>query len=151
MLNQSFQFNGKTYQSLEDLPEEFKSFFKDENKNGIPDIFENMQNFANQGNFQTGFNSTQYFVNGKSYNSLDEVPENEQDIIKNALGNLNLNFSNPTPSSLQNISSFSQTNPGEPKHFNQTQSSPTSTASWINILLGVFFILIVLLIYWGLR
>jgi hypothetical protein len=89
MAQQFFQFNGKNYQNLEELPEEFKFFFKDENNNGIPDIFENIQNFAQQGNPKNDFNLTQYYVNGKTYNSLDEVPLEQQQIIKDKLSQVN--------------------------------------------------------------
>ena len=34
--------NGKQYDRLEDIPEEFKSYFADKNNNGIPDQFDSL-------------------------------------------------------------------------------------------------------------
>ena len=72
----SINFNGKSYSSLEEMPaaermmyDQIMSVFKDEDKNGVPDIFEgdivkNVTNFA----------TTSYVVDGRSVQSLEHLP-----------------------------------------------------------------------------
>lgn len=36
----TYQFNGQTYSSIEEMPPEAQCFFRDEDHNGIPDVFE---------------------------------------------------------------------------------------------------------------
>jgi hypothetical protein len=72
----SINFNGKTYSSLEEMPaaermmyDQIMAVFKDEDKNGVPDIFEgdivkNVMNFA----------TTSYVVDGRSVQSLEHLP-----------------------------------------------------------------------------
>src|SRR6266436_1574442 len=43
--------NGKQYDRLEDIPEEFKSYFVDKNNNGIPDQFDSLFDSMGKGLF----------------------------------------------------------------------------------------------------
>jgi len=70
-------FNGKTYNSIEEMPanerqafEQLSSMFVDKNGNGIPDFLEGdlAQNVVNA--FTSSIN-----INGKSYGSLNELPD----------------------------------------------------------------------------
>jgi hypothetical protein len=69
-------FNGKTYNSLEEMPadqraayEQVMSFMKDENNNGIPDMFEGdvIQKMM-------GMASTRVMVNGQEVQSVESLP-----------------------------------------------------------------------------
>ena len=69
-------FNGKAYNSLEEMPadqraayEQVMSFMKDENNNGIPDMFEGdvIQKMM-------GLASTQVIVNGREIKSFESLP-----------------------------------------------------------------------------
>ena len=39
--NTTYEYNGKKYSSFEEMPPEAQEMFRDNNQNGIPDIFEN--------------------------------------------------------------------------------------------------------------
>jgi hypothetical protein len=69
-------FNGKTYNSLEEMPadqraayEQVMSFMKDENNNGIPDMFEGdvVQKMMTMA-------STRVVVNGREVQSIETLP-----------------------------------------------------------------------------
>ena len=69
-------FNGKTYNSLEEMPadqraayEQVMAFMKDENNNGIPDMFEGdvIQKMI-------GMASTRVIVNGQEMQSMETLP-----------------------------------------------------------------------------
>lgn len=73
----SIIFNGKTYNNLEDMPanerqafEQMSQMFVDKNGNGIPDFLEG--DLAK--NIITASSST-FVYNGKTYNNLNEMPE----------------------------------------------------------------------------
>ena len=84
--------DGKTYKSVEEMPEDVRRNYKssmsqlaDNDKNGIPDVLENLVNLTNQDKDGSpdGFNgltsniitsSTKIIANGNEYNSLDELP-----------------------------------------------------------------------------
>jgi len=40
IINKQITLNGKTYRSEEELPESMRAYFRDDNKNGIPDTME---------------------------------------------------------------------------------------------------------------
>ncbi|MCU0446498.1 MAG: hypothetical protein MUE85_16455 [Microscillaceae bacterium] len=137
MAQQSFQFNGKTYQSLDELPEEFKVFFKDENNNGIPDIFENMQKYTQQGASEMNFNFTQYHVNGKTYDSLAEVPLEQQQMIKDKLAQVKF----PPATNDNSSTNFSSNLP----NLNPTFQSPRSGANYNAIMLAFLALAMILI------
>ena len=73
---ETISFNGKTYNSLEEMPagqraayEQVMSFMKDENHNGIPDMFEGdvIQKMMSMA-------STRVIVNGQEMQSLESLP-----------------------------------------------------------------------------
>ena len=84
-------FNGKTYNSLEEMPgnerqayEQLQKIFVDANGNGIPDFLEG--DVAQK--VVTAFTSV---VNhdGKIYNNLDELPPEMRQKVKDAFAKLN--------------------------------------------------------------
>jgi len=83
-------FNGKTYNSLEEMPanerkafEQMKQIFVDANGNGIPDfmegdMFRNVMSMA----------STNGTYQGQVLNNLDELPPDVREKVQNALEKL---------------------------------------------------------------
>lgn len=102
-------FNGKEYNSIDEVPEEFRHFLKDENKNGLPDFVENIfgQNLAgamNNATFQ------KFVFKDKIFDKLEQLPPEEQRKVREKLEKLNSLFTphtqdqNPGAIDPQNIS-----------------------------------------------
>jgi len=82
--------DGKTYKSVDEMPEDVRRKYEDairnldKNQNGLPDMLENSNPFGdkNQNGIPHAFeglvsnvmNSTRIIADGKTYNSLDELP-----------------------------------------------------------------------------
>ena len=82
--------DGKTYKSVDEMPEDVRRNYEnamrdlDKNQNGVPDMLENMKSFANvnkdgmpdafAGLVSNVISSTKIIADGKTYNSLDELP-----------------------------------------------------------------------------
>ena len=84
-------FNGKTYNSLEEMPvnerqayEQLQKIFVDANGNGIPDFLEG--DVAQK--VITAFSSVVNY-DGKVYNNLDELPPEMRQKVQNAFEKLN--------------------------------------------------------------
>jgi hypothetical protein len=84
-------FNGKTYNSLEEMPanerqayEQLQQIFVDANGNGIPDFLEG--DVAKK--VITAFSSVVNY-DGKVYNSLDELPPETRQKVQDAFAKLN--------------------------------------------------------------
>lgn len=79
-------FNGKTYNDINDMPaderqayDQMSSIFLDKDGNGIPDFMEgniamNVMNASTSG----------FVVNGKTYASLDDMPEDTRNKMRSA-------------------------------------------------------------------
>ena len=79
-------FNGKTYNSVEEMPalerqafEQLSSMFVDKNGNGIPDFLEG--DLAS--NVITAFTSN-VNINGKTYNNVNELPDDMRQRVQGA-------------------------------------------------------------------
>jgi len=97
-------FNGKEYNSLNEIPDEYKVMFKDENNNGIPDFVEGLLN-ANATGSQKPItaNFSSFFYNGKQYSSIDQMPSGVKEMVKNGLSKLeNSGFNVMAPNLSQN-------------------------------------------------
>ena len=84
-------FNGKTYNSLEEMPsnermayEQMQKIFVDANGNGIPDFLEG--DIAK--NVMTAFTNVVNY-DGKVYNNLDELPADARQKVQDAFAKLN--------------------------------------------------------------
>ena len=84
-------FNGKTYNSLEEMPanerqayEQMSQIFKDENGNGIPDFLEG----DIVKNVMTAFANVIHY-DGKVYNNMDELPPEARQKMQDAFNVLN--------------------------------------------------------------
>ena len=83
-------FNGKTYNSLEEMPadqraayEQIMAFMKDENHNGIPDMFE-----GNVIQKMMAMANTRIVVNGQEMHSLESLPPEVRAKYDNAMQKL---------------------------------------------------------------
>lgn len=84
--------NGKQYDSLADVPSQFRTFFEDKDGDGCPDWVQNnmasMQGFASANSLEmTTVNGvTTYKVDDRQYNSLDEMPEEHRALFEDRDG-----------------------------------------------------------------
>ncbi len=84
-------FNGKTYNSLEEMPanermayEQMQKIFVDANGNGIPDFLEG--DIAK--NVMTALTTNVVNYGGKVYNNLDELPADARQKVQDAFAKL---------------------------------------------------------------
>jgi hypothetical protein len=158
--------DGKTYKSVDEMPEDMRRNYEsamsqlgDKDKNGIPDVLENLTNLADQnkngmpdsieGMISNVVSSTmRIMADGKEYNSLDELPPEIRAKYEQAMGSLDANR-NGMPDFLEgmmNTSSMAST--AEKSYAMPTQrastpisSSPTiepeSSNGWMLALLGI--------------
>jgi hypothetical protein len=86
----TIRFNGKTYNSLEEMPanerqafEHLSNLFVDKNGNGIPDFLEGDM----VKNVLTAFTSNVNF-NGQTYNNVNELPPEVREKVQRAMDKL---------------------------------------------------------------
>lgn len=85
-------FNGKTYNSIEEMPPETRQAYEqvagmliDKNGNGIPDFLEG----DIISNISTIYNSASKFtVNGMTYSNINELPPDMQAVVQNAFAKI---------------------------------------------------------------
>jgi len=101
---------GKTYNSVDEMPPDVRAKYekvmnslKDENRNGFRDQFESVNILKDQdengipdifeGNTSTQISTTitRIVVNGKEYNSVDELPPGARARYEQAMGNMDKN------------------------------------------------------------
>ena len=87
----TISFNGKTYASIEEMPadqraayEHVTAFMKDENHNGIPDLFE-----GNAIQKMMSMVSTRILVNGQEVQGVDALPPEARAKFDKAMAKLN--------------------------------------------------------------
>jgi len=71
-----YTYNGKKYNSLDEMPAGVRKFFEDKDGDGRSDMFENLISLAGDNVDKT------YKFNGKKYNSLDEMPADVRKIFE---------------------------------------------------------------------
>ena len=101
--------DGKTYKSVEEMPEDVRRNYEsamsqlaDNDRNGIPDVLDNLTDLADQN--KNGMpdalegtvsnvisSSTKVIANGTEYNSLDELPPDIRAKYEQAMGTLDAN------------------------------------------------------------
>jgi hypothetical protein len=158
----TISFNGRTYNSLEEMPadqraayEQVMAFMKDENHNGIPDVFEGD---AIQKMLKLAVN-TRVVVNGQEVRSLESLPPETRAKFDQAMQKLGqLGIFPPGVQGMQQGSSFQsapQISTSEPA-FVQSPSAIQSTPSVISedkgsrtvivvaVMLGVLFLCLLL-------
>ena len=150
---QTISFNGKTYNSLEEMPadqraayEQVMSFMKDENHNGIPDMFE-----GDAIQKMIGMASTSVVVNGQEVQSIESLSPEARAKFDKAMQKLNqLGILPQGTSEAQGSSSQStpQIAPSEPE-FTQSpsfvQPSPSAITEDTGPRFGVVIIVILVI------
>lgn len=147
-------FNGKEYNSLSDIPDEFKVMFKDENNNGIPDFVEGLLNSGSSGSQKpliANFNS--FFYNGKQYSSIDQMPPEAKEMVTKGLSKLESSgLGIMMPKAGQNINSINQTTTAMPQELkDEAQQELRPGFKFRLIMTIVMFILAVVYILWLLK
>ena len=147
---ETISFNGKTYNSLEEMPadqraayEQVMAFMKDENNNGIPDMFEGdvIQKMI-------GLASTRIIVNGQEVQSVESLPPEARAKFDKAM--LKLNQLGILPSGTSETQEFlsqptPQIAPSEPVFMQSpsfVQSSPSAITEDTGPRFGVIIIAI---------
>lgn len=160
--------DGKTYKSVDEMPEDVRRNYEsamsqlgDKDRNGVPDVLENLTNVADQNNngmpdsvevegmlSNVISSTTKIIANGTEYNSLDELPPDIRAKYEQVMGTLDANR-NGVPDFLEGMMNTSnQAGNMEPSHAIPAprasipiSSSPTiepeSTSRWILALLGI--------------
>ena len=157
--------DGKTYKSVDEMPEEVRRNYelamnslKDENRNLIPDVFENMNILADKDKdgmpdvfeglaSMNVVSTTKIIADGKEYDSLEELPEEVRAKYDQAMGTLDKN-QDGVPDLLegafdapkQSINVTTSFGVETPRRATTISSSPTiepeSTSGWMIALLG---------------
>jgi len=125
-------FNGKTFNSLEEMPanermayEQMQKIFVDANGNGIPDFLEG--DIAR--NVMTAFTTNAVNYDGKVYNNLDELPAEARQKVQDAFAKLNqLGVISGTPPAQKEQSFDFAFQPSKPLLQQETTSNDTTRA-----------------------
>ena len=99
--------DGRTYKSVDEMPEDVRRNYEaamgslDKDTNGVPDMLENSNAFADknkdgvpdtfEGMTSNVISTTKVIVNGKEYNSLDDLPPEIRAKFEQAMGTLDSN------------------------------------------------------------
>ena len=158
--------DGKTYKSVDEMPEDVRRNYEramsqlgDSNKDGIPDMLEDLTNPAdvNKNGMPDAIenmvskvfsSSTKIIVDGAEYNSLDELPPEVRAKYEHALGSLDenrngvpdflegmMNTSNQV-STMQHSYSIPAARGSAPRSSSPT-IEPESTSGWMLALLVI--------------
>lgn len=147
--------NGKEYNSLSEIPDEYKVVFKDENNNGIPDMVEGILAGMNDlnnpainksGNSNVNANFTSFFFNGKQYSDLNQLPPNAKQMVEKGLAGLEKTGMNIT-NSFTNVSKPEEFNKQNPKQNDVVQELQPGFKFRV-IMTIILFILAVIYIFW---
>lgn len=164
--------DGKTYNSVEEMPTDIRQKYEqamqtlgDANNNQIPDAFETLNIFADKDkdgapdvleNITTGHhvvNSMKIIVDGKEFDGLENLPPEAHARYEEAMGKLDANR-NGIPdfvegmmnTSDQNVMSVSSSVVETPRRSSPPSSSPTITPDtsngWMLMLAGLFIFLL---------
>src|SRR6266498_3909586 len=103
-INTPLNFNGKTYNSLDDMPpdvraqyEAVSNVFADKNQNGVPDI---MENLMGAGAIRMQTNTIIY--DGKTYTNVNDLPPEVRAKYEAAMGKLADENHNGIPDVIEN-------------------------------------------------
>ena len=158
--------DGQTYQSVDEMPEDVRRNYEiamrqlgDDDKNGIPDMLENLTNRADQNKngvpdsidgmiSNVMVSSTKIIANGTEYSSLDELPPDIRAKYDQAMGSLDANR-NGLPDFFEGMmNNANQAHDAEQSHAMATSRVPTpisssstiepeSTSGWTLALLAI--------------
>lgn len=160
--------DGKMYKSVDEMPEEVRRNYelamnslKDENRNLIPDTFENMNILVDKDKdgmpdafegmaSMNVVSSTKIIADGKEYNSIEELPAEVRAKFDKAMGTLDANRNGVpdfmegmvnTPKQPTNVATSFGVE--RPRRSTSLSSSPTiepeSTSGWALAILAIAF------------
>ena len=154
-MNQKFiVIDGKTYKSVDEMPEDVRKNYEstmrnfDKNQNGTPDFFEELGSFQGTTNV---ISTTQITVNGQVFDSLDQLPPDIRAKYEQALGAMDANKNgipdfvegmlNPSNQTANIATSFGTTSPlpSNPMPVSST-IEPASSGSWMLALAGIVLV-----------
>lgn len=166
--------DGKRYNSVEEMPSDIRQKYEqamrslgDSNRNQIPDAFETMNSFADKDkdgapdvleNITAGHhvvNSMKVIVDGKEFDGLEDLPPEARARYEEAMGKLDANR-NGIPDFIegmmsttgQNVMSVSSPVVETQRHSSPPSSSPAITPDtsngWMLMLAGLFLFLLCL-------
>lgn len=125
-------YNGKTYNSLEEMPEEARQFLKDENQNGIPDVLDETLGGLNLEGILKNPTVQKIIYRGQVVDKLGDLPPEKLREVREKLGQLGQFLNRGATPSSQNSSlpSAMPTLPG--------QSSASKLYILLMVLIGLF-------------
>jgi len=163
--------DGKTYKSVEEMPEDVRKNYEaamsnlDKDRNGVPDMLENINAFADknkdgmpdtfEGMTSNVISTAKIIVNGREYNGLDELPPDVRAKYEQAMGALDSNRNGVpdflegminTPKQTTNVSTNFGTEAPRRASRQPVVASPAITPDtsngWMLALAGIFFLLL---------
>ncbi len=161
--------DGKTYKSVEEMPEDVRRNYEsamsqlaDNDRNGIPDVLDNLTDLADQN--KNGMpdalegmvsniisSSTKIIANETEYNSLDELPPDIRAKYEQAMGTLDANRNGVpdffegmmnTPGQMSNMQhSQAMSTPRAPTPIPASPNiEPDATSRWVLAMFGIVLI-----------
>ena len=139
-----FYYNGQSYSSLEEIPEEFRKYLKDENQNGMPDFLENMfggklAEVMKNPTFQ------KFAFKDKIFNNLEQLPPEERQKIREKLEQVNAWFTpgpsspNPEPSISTNFT-FPSSVPSLGGSYSPMRTGPSKVFWVLTAMIGILIL-----------
>jgi hypothetical protein len=150
--------DGKTYKSVDEMPEDVRRNYEnairnlDNNRNGTPDLFEGAASF--QDTTTNVVNATKIIVNGQVFDGLDQLPPEVRAKYEQAVGALDAN-KNGIPDFVEGmLGTSNQTNPvainmgtaTPPRHASRkpipvgSTIEPESSGGWMLALAGILLV-----------
>ncbi len=149
-------FNGKEYNSPDEMPSDTRraydaamgqvnSLFDDKDRDGVPDIFENLPTGKTQ-NMQV-FTTSKVIVDGQAYDHISDMPPEVQQKFNQAFEDKN---QDGIPDMLENMGQMSQTSvvgkvPQTPLPPLSMQPESASPLPWLILAGGVIVMLLVVI------
>lgn len=145
-------FNGKRYNGIDEMPadqraayEQVMAFLKDENNNGIPDIFE-----GDVAQKIMGMVNTRVIVNGQEVQHLDSLPPEARDKFEKAMSRLSqiglISPGFPSQVPMQSAPKMAQSEPTFEQSQPLLKSSPSVISEETGSRTGIVIALVVLLL-----
>lgn len=150
--------DGKTYNSVNEMPEDVRRSYEDamrnldNNRNGTPDLFEGTASF--QDSTTSVINATKIVVNGQVFDGLDQLPPEVRAKYEQAMGAMDAN-KNGIPDFVEGmLGTSNQTNPvainmgtvTPPQHASRkpipvgSTIEPESSGGWMLAVTGILLI-----------
>lgn len=164
--------DGKTYNSVEELPPDIRKKYEqamrtlgDANNNQIPDVFESLNIFTDQNkdgapdileNLTASHHTVstmKIVVDGKEFNGLEELPPEARAKYEEAMGNLDANRNgipdfvegmlNPANQNVMSVSRpVADSRPPSSHVSSSPMITPDTSNGWMLVLSGVFLFLL---------